>query len=113
MFEGEYALPHGRIIVEECNEKKSRGRLELNPGAKLEPHTRPVAERLEQLDGKSERIVDGKKVVMTPGNRIEIPPGQLHVHSNPFPEKSVTNWEFDGDIREVIREIARKNRKIK
>ena len=112
MYEGEYLLPHGKITVEECTRKRSRGFLALNPGASLEPHTRPVTERLEQIEGRSERVVEGERVVMKPGDKIEIPPGQLHVHSNPFKRKSVTRWEFDGDITEVIAAIAKAHGKI-
>ncbi|MBD3362331.1 hypothetical protein GF362_01270 [Candidatus Dojkabacteria bacterium] len=93
------------------NEKESVGYLELDPFTSLTLHNRIGGiENLVQVDGKSVLTIfdkpEGTNHLLTDGEKFRIEPeGIWHIHSNPFAEKSVTYWFFDGDIRPVINKI--------
>lgn len=105
-----YKLPQGKITISECNKNMSVGSLELNPGQELTKHNRPVNEMLTQLSGTSVmKLFDGdmliKEVKLKENNTLEIPANQYHIHSNPNKNPSITKWQFQGDIVEIIENI--------
>lgn len=103
-------IPEGRIIIGFSDKSLSIGLLELNPGKELSKHNRPVKEELVQIKGNCLiKILDGDKINLIEGKKLEIPARQFHIHSNPTPEKTLTLWKFQGDISEVIRKIREKS----
>jgi hypothetical protein len=100
-------LPQGAIYLGPSDEHKSVGYLELNPHTSLTLHNRPAIENLTQIKGKSNMVVydsqDGRTVSLKEGDTLSIQPaGTWHIHVNPYDEVSLTYWDFDGDIREII-----------
>jgi len=113
-----YDLPDGRISVATCDDDRSVGTLALDGATALDPHTRPVDERLLQLEGTGavrlyEEASDAddadpdewtREVQLTPGETVTVDADVVHAHVAPE-SRSVTLWRFDGDIRGVIADI--------
>ncbi|HUB94255.1 MAG TPA: hypothetical protein VMB52_07175 [Verrucomicrobiae bacterium] len=97
----------------------STGVLLLKSGAELPKHHRPLAyENLFQIEGRSQVILlseEGSVEAthdLTPGTSLQMKKGQWHIHSNPFPEPSVTQFKADGDITEIVEQMRHKYTKI-
>ena len=93
------------------------GLLELNPYQELTKHNRPVREELIQICGTSKiKLFDGegleKEVVLHEGKKIVIPARQYHIHSNQENERSITLWQFEGDIVDVIKNIKKSCKRV-
>lgn len=112
-----YQIPQGEITINFCDEDLSIGLLTLNPNQQLTKHNRPVDEELVQIYGScvikifSEDKIE-KEINLKKGERLVIPKNQFHVHFNPYKEKSITSWKFEGDIISVIEGIKNTSRKI-
>ena len=94
----------------------STGYLELNPGEELPKHNRTVLEQLVQIKDMCRIILytgeSTETIELKEGDKLDIKPGQYHVHSNKDnSESSITLWKFDGDITSIINDI-RKNNKL-
>ena len=112
-----YQLPQGKITISSCDKNSSTGLLELDSNQALEKHNRPVDEELLQIRGSCVmELFDNnksvKKVSIDKGEKLIIPANQYHIHSNPFNEKSLTSWKFEGDIISVIENIRNSFEKI-
>ena len=105
-------LPQGAIYLGPSDEKKSVGYLELNPHTSLTLHTRPAVEKLIQVNGKCNMLVykkeQGETFILNERDTLVIEPaGTYHIHVNPYDKISLTYWDFDGDIRGIIKEIRK------
>jgi len=104
-------LPQGAIYLGESDKSRSVGYLELHPHTSLTLHNRPTEEVLTQVQGKTSIIEYDEKgncaeQVLKKGEKHTIAPaGKYHIHVNPFKEKSITYWDFPGDITEIIESI--------
>ncbi len=112
-----YELPLGRIIFGHTDDNLTVGCLVLNPNQALPKHSRPVLEQLTQIFGTcSIKLFDGdtleKEVVLREGDTIGIPADQIHIHSNPTKEKSVTLFKFEGDVSEQVDQIRNTFKKV-
>jgi len=111
-----YELPQGRIIIGFSDENLSLGLLVLNPRQELPKHDRPVKEQLVQVSGTSViKLFDKnvvKEVILNEGKKLEMPTNQLHIHSNPTNERSITLWKFEGNIVERIENIRNSYKRI-
>lgn len=104
-------LLQGVIYLGPSNENRSVGYLELNPHSSLTLHNRPAVEKLTQVKNKCTMIVFWDKkplITLNEGNTLIIAPANTwHIHVNPFNEISLTYWDFDGDIRNIIQNIRK------
>lgn len=105
-------IPQGALYLGLSNENKSVGYLELNPHQSLSLHNRPAIEILTQVKGTCDMIVykGGEAEVITLQEEESLtiePEGTYHIHCNPYDKISLTYWEFDGDIREIIDDIRK------
>ena len=112
-----YELPQGKITIIFSDKSLSVGLLELNPKQELTRHNRLVDEELTQIHGSSTiKLFDGeevtKQVILQENEKISISANQYHIHSNPTDKKSITLWQFKGDILEVIENIRKKFKRI-
>jgi hypothetical protein len=105
-----YKLPQGKISIIHSSKDVSVGYLELNPHSELKIHNRPVNEELFQLVGSCEikefqgdRLIN--TVTMDENQRYVIEANKYHIHSNPTDSKSITIWNFEGDIVDIIQDI--------
>jgi len=109
-----YVLPQGNIMIAFSDEKLSVGTLTLNPKQELAKHNRPVLESLFQLKGKCtmkiEKNGETREIVLNEGESLDIEPGTIHMHTNPFDEESLTFWKANGDIRDIIEAIRETNK---
>jgi len=107
-------LPQGAIYLGPSDASKSVGYLELKSHTSLTLHNRPAIEKLTQVKNKSEMVVfwDKKPItILHEGDTFVIKPANTwHIHVNPFNEVSLTYWDFDGDIREIIDNIRNANK---
>ncbi len=104
------SIPQGSIVIVFSDKNMSVGTLELNPKQELSKHDRPVLESLLQIKGKClmklfEEDGSVKEVVLDEGESMDIPPGQLHMHTNPFDGVSVSLWKASGDITDILDKI--------
>ena len=105
-------LPQGIIYLGPSTLKQSIGFLKLLPGKQLAKHNRPVDEKLKQIKGSCvTELYDGNKLIqevtLEEGDELIIPANQYHIHKNPFKNESLTYWQFDGDITEIIKSIKK------
>lgn len=105
-------FPQGAIYLGPSNEKKSVGYLELNHYTSLNLHNRPAIEKLTQVKGRCNMVVykeeKGKTFLLNPGDVLIIKElNTWHIHVNPYDEVSLTYWDFDGDIREIVGNIRK------
>ena len=105
-----YQLPQGQMIIGHADEATSVGLLRLEAGQALAKHNRPVKEELYQLEGRCvvelfQEDNQVEPVVMNPGDRLEIPAGQFHIHANPYDVPGAAFWKFEGDIIPIIEQI--------
>lgn len=112
-----YELPQGKITISFCNKNLSVGLLELKPKQELAKHNRPVNEELVQIVGSSTiKLFDGdkiiKEVVIKENEKFVIPANQYHIHANSSNKKSITLWQFEGNIVEIIEKIRKNFKKI-
>ena len=112
-----YELPQGKITIIFYDKSLSVGLLELNPKEELAKHDRSVDEELIQIHGSStiklfneEEFL--KQIVLKENEKVSIPANQYRVHLNPTDKKSITLWQFKGDILEVIENIRKKFKRI-
>jgi len=103
-------IPQGVIYLGPSSTKRSVGYLRLLPNQQLDRHNRPVDEKLSQVKGScvmelydGEELSEEKK--LNEGDELLIPANQYHKHTNPFDKESVTFWQFDGDITEIVENI--------
>lgn len=87
----------------------STGVLVLKLDTELPKHNRPRAEEnLLQISGRCQlTLLNEKGEVeatheLTPGTAVHMKKGQWHIHANPYPEPSVTQFKAEGDITEVV-----------
>lgn len=111
-----YELPQGKITISFCNKNLSVGLLELTPNQELEKHNRPVDEELAQIHGSSTiKLFENhelvKEVVLSEGEKLIISANQSHIHSNPTNKKSITLWQFEGNIVDIIENIRKSFKK--
>ncbi|MEW6610052.1 MAG: hypothetical protein AB1352_00270 [Patescibacteria group bacterium] len=97
------------VYIVSATRARSEGYLELPPGKEMQRHHRPAEERLKQVEGDCVvTIFDtiGEPVVheLTRGTELIIPAMMEHVHANPYGKASLTHWQFDGDVMDVIEE---------
>lgn len=57
-------------------------RVDFGPGASFPRHTHPGVEMAFVIDGTIEYVVDGKTVLLKPGQSLFIPPGVVHSAKN-------------------------------
>lgn len=112
-----YELPLGKIIFGFSDKKLTVGNLVLNHGQALPKHSRPVDEQLVQISGTcSVKLFNGdtleKEITLHSGDVLKIPVNQLHIHSNPTSEKSVTLFKFEGDVTTQVEKIRNTFKKI-
>lgn len=112
-----YELPQGKITIIFYDKSLSVGLLELNPKEKLAKHDRSVDEELVQVCGSSTiKLFNGdkliKEVILNENGRITIPTNQYHIHANATNQRSITLWQFEGDILEIIENIRKNFKKI-
>ena len=94
------------------------GVMVIQPNKELPKHNRPLAvENLVQISGACKmKLFDDeinfKEIMMKPGEYLEIPKGQYHIHSNPFNQESVTLFKAEGDITKVMEIIRNEYTKI-
>lgn len=103
-------IPQGALYLGPSNKKQSVGYLELEPRQSLTLHNRPAVEKLTQVTRKCDMVVyrnGGKIVTLEEGDTLSMPPGTYHIHANPYEESSLTYWDFNGDITEIIEEIRK------
>jgi len=105
-----FDLSDGKISVSCSSEKLSIGTLELEPGAELDRHNRPVDEQLIQIKGKGglrifEEDGETREVIFEEGDSFRIPADKDHQHINPSEQESIVMWKFEGDITEIIEDI--------
>lgn len=103
-------LEQGFIYLGPSNKKQSVGYLELNPKTSLTLHNRPAIEKLTQVKNKGQIVSyeneSGKIITLNEGDSYSISPaGTWHIHTNPFETVSLTYWDFEGDITEIIEAI--------
>jgi hypothetical protein len=104
-------IPQGSFYLGPSTKKQSVGYLELLPYTSLTLHNRETGvEKLTQVKGKSSMVVydkpGGRIVTLNEKDTLSIdPPGIWHIHANPFDIKSLTYWDFAGDIRNIIDNI--------
>lgn len=101
----------GAFYLGPSTKEYSEGYLELNPHTSLTLHNRIGGiEHLTQIKGKSVMIVfdkaSGTNHLLEEGDELSLSPeGIWHIHANPFEEKCITYWYFDGDIQHIIEDI--------
>src|SRR3990167_1593102 len=99
-------LPQGAIYIGRSNKNQSVGYVELNPHTSLTLHNRPAVEKLTQVKNKCVMVIFWEKptlVTLNEKDSVTIKPKDTwHIHSNPFDKISLTYWDFDGDIRDII-----------
>jgi quercetin dioxygenase-like cupin family protein len=95
------------------------GVLLMKSDTELIKHNRPHAEEnLLQIEGRcqvtllNEDGTVGATYELTPGTSIHMKKGQWHIHANPFPEPSVTQFKAEGDISEVVDTMRHKFTKV-
>lgn len=105
-------IEQGAIYLGPSNKKQSVGYLELNPYTSLTLHIRPGSESLTQIKGRCDMVwyLNNKHHVNTirvDDKPLVIPAGAYHIHVNPYNKVSLTYWDFDGDITEIIETIRK------
>lgn len=97
----------------------STGVLLLKSDTELPKHNRPLAEEnLLQIEGHCQVTLlsesgDVEAVYdLTPGAMLRMKKGQWHIHANPFPEPSTTQFKAEGDITEIVQTMREKFTKI-
>jgi quercetin dioxygenase-like cupin family protein len=104
-----HKIPQGKILIAFSDKNLSIGTLELNPNQESAKHERPVLESLFQLKGRCLMRLFGedgdKEVVLNEGDSLDIPPGNQHIHANPYDEVSLTLWKASGDIIKILDKI--------
>ncbi|MDD3647270.1 MAG: cupin domain-containing protein [Candidatus Dojkabacteria bacterium] len=106
-------IAEGCFYLGPSTKEQSVGYLELNPYSSLPIHNRPTGiEKLTQVEGKCSiaiwDIERGRVVMLEEGMMLVLKPkGVWHIHANPSEEKSLTYWDFDGDIRSIISKIRK------
>lgn len=103
-------LPQGAIYLGESNSTQSVGYLELNPHTSLTLHNRPAIEKLTQVKHTGQIVLykenQGEVITFEEGDHFVIEPANTwHIHTNPFDTVSLTYWDFEGDITEIIENI--------
>lgn len=105
-----HQIQEGELIICHSDKDSSCGFLKLNGNQELEKHNRPVDEELVQLSGKStiklfnDRDMT-KEIELTKGSKFTVPANQYHIHSNNNDIESITLWNFEGDIVNIIEKI--------
>lgn len=106
-------IEQGAFYLGESTEERSVGYLELEPHSSLVLHNRLGGiENLVQVEGRCIMIIfdkeEGTNYKLKEGDKLKIEPeGVWHIHANPFNEHSLTYWNFEGDIREIIKSIRK------
>ncbi|MBU0976165.1 MAG: hypothetical protein ABIE03_07070 [Patescibacteria group bacterium] len=106
-------IPEGYMYQGPSTKEQSVGYVGLNPFSSLAIHNRPTGiEKLTQVKGKCSiaiwDIERGRVVTLEEGTTLVLKPrGVWHVHANPFSEKSLTYWDFEGNIRSIIEKIRK------
>ncbi|MFA6325181.1 MAG: cupin domain-containing protein [Candidatus Paceibacterota bacterium] len=91
----------------------------IQPHKELPKHNRPLAiEHLIQISSTCvmKLFIDEtnfEEKVMNPGDCIQIPQAQYHIHSNPSDLESVTLFRAEGDITKVMEVIRKEYNEIK
>jgi len=104
-------IPQGAFYLGTSDKDKSVGYLELKPHSSLILHNRFGGyENLTQVQGRCVMVIfdteEGTNHLINKGDTFKIEPeGIWHIHVNPFKEKCLTYWHFEGDIRHVIKKI--------
>jgi quercetin dioxygenase-like cupin family protein len=108
-----------RFCFAHVGEDFSTGVLVLKADSELQKHNRPHAsENLLQISGHCQVTLlaeDGAVQAtydLTPGTSIRMQKGQWHIHVNPFPELSVTQFKAEGDITEIVETMRHKFTKV-
>lgn len=108
-------LPQGVIYLGLSDKNKSVGYLELNPHTSLTLHNRPTTEKLTQIKGVSNMVIfndnKGKINILREKDTIDINPLIWHIHTNPYNAVSLTYWDFNGDIVNIIDNIRKTGKK--
>ena len=105
-------LPQGVIYLGPSTPAQSIGFLKLFPNKSLDRHNRPVDERLKQIKGKCVmRVFENDKMIkeveLKEGQELIISATQFHQHTNRFEKESLTYWQFNGNIIEIIENIRK------
>jgi len=97
----------------------STGVLLMKSDTELPKHNRPHAEEnLLQIEGRCQvtLLTDEGEVEavydLTPGTMLHMKKGQWHIHANPFPEPSTTQFKAEGDITEIVQAMREKFTKV-
>ncbi|HSX35128.1 MAG TPA: hypothetical protein VLF62_05810 [Candidatus Saccharimonadales bacterium] len=98
-----------RFCFSHVSKDFSTGVLLMKSDTELPKHNRPLAEEnLLQIEGRCQVTLLGEKgeveatYDLTPGTSLRMKKGQWHVHANPFPEPSTTQFKAEGDITEIV-----------
>ncbi len=108
-------VDQGFFYLGPSNKERSVGYLELNPKTSLTLHNRTTGiEKLTQVKEICSMIIydleEGRIIKLNEKDELEIKPvGTWHIHCNPYDKISLTHWDFDGDIRNIIEAIRRSN----
>lgn len=115
----EDAEHQARFCFAHVSREFSTGVLVLKPDAELLKHHRPLAyENLLQISGHCQITLLSENgdveatYDLTPGTALRMKKGQWHIHSNPFPEQSVTQFKAEGDITEIVQAMHHKLTKV-
>lgn len=105
-------IPQGEIYLGKSTKEQSVGYLKLNPRESLTFHHRPAIEKLTQVKGKCDMLVydedKGKIITLNEGDKLVISPeGTWHIHANPYNKPSLTYFDFEGDVTDIIEEIGK------
>lgn len=109
-----------RFYFTHSDEKFTTGVMVIQPKYELPKHNRPLAvENLMQISGIclmklfSDKDQDDSKMrILTPGEYLEIPKGQYHIHANPYEVESATLFKAEGDITEIMANLRKEFTKI-
>ena len=106
-------IDQGFLYLGTSDPSRSVGYLELKPHTSLTLHNRPAIEKLTQIKGVCDMVIykNGKGEIVTLNENdsyIIKPAGIYHIHTNPYDSLSLTYWDFDGDVTEIIDAIKDK-----
>lgn len=112
-----YQFPTGKIYLGPSTPQQSMGFIELKPSMSLDKHHRPVEEKLTQVNGTCQlELYDPanqiKIVKLQPGNSFTIPANQFHIHANKGSRPSLTYWQFNGNVTQIISQLRSQGIKL-
>ena len=106
-----------RFYFSHSDKNFTTGIMVIRPHYELPKHNRPFAiENLAQISGESVMKLFSDETnytehILKPGDNLQIPIGQYHIHANTKDIESIALFKADGDITAVM-DIIRKEYKL-